>query len=65
MIVCSKETGSKPHIVSKLLLHEKSIVIKPNDIMYQEYLKDHFTDVAYCLSSQAITQKASVVDHEK
>ena len=66
MILCSKSmAGNKPHIVSKLLLYEKSIIIKPQVMSYQKYLKDHFTGVAHSLSSQEITLKASIVDHEK
>ena len=58
VILCSKEGEDKSHIVSKLLLHKKSIVLKHSQEEYQAYLKNHFI----CGAGQATSERASVVD---
>ena len=60
VIVCSKEGEDKSHIVSKLLLHKRSIILKHDD-KYQGYLRGHFIQAGG--STQAM--KASIVDREK
>ena len=62
VIVCSKEGEDKSHIVSKLLLYKKSIVLKHGDKLYQKYLRDHFINRTH---GQTISHRASVVDREK
>ena len=57
MILCSKEGEDKSHIVSKLLLHKKSIILKHDIKKYQEYLRNGFI--------VETTSRASVVDKEK
>ena len=61
MCVCSKEGEDKSHIVSKLLLHKRSIVFKHDDKKYQSYLRGHFIQAG--ASTQALN--ASAIDHEK
>lgn len=63
MIVCSKEGEDKSHIVSKLLLHKRSIILKHNNKECQSYLRGHFIQAG--ASTQAATMNASIVDHEK
>ena len=65
MILCSKEGEDKSHIVSKLLLHKKSIVLKHSQKAYQSYLKNHFICGAGDSLSQATPDTASVVDCDK
>jgi hypothetical protein len=60
VIVCSKEGEDKSHIVSKLLLHKRSIVLKHDD-KCQSYLRGHFIQAGG--STQAMN--ASIVDLEK
>ena len=60
MIVCSKEEEDKSLIVSKLLLHKKSIVLKYSVEKYQEYLRKCFVGGDY-----EDTTEASVVDSDK
>lgn len=60
MVVCSKEGEDKSHIVSKLLLHKRSIILR-HDGECQSYLRGHFIQVES--SKQAIN--ASIVDLEK
>jgi hypothetical protein len=65
MILCSKEGEDKSHIVSKLLLHKKSVVLKHSQEEYQTYLKNHFLCKADGSLSQAKCDRASVVDRDK
>ena len=65
VIVCSKEGEDKSHIVSKLLLHKKSVVLKHSQEEYQMYLKNHFICGAADSLSQATPGGASVVDCDK
>ena len=65
VILCSKEGGDKSHIVSKLLLHKKSIVLKHSQETYQSYLKNHFVYGAGDSLPQATPDAASVVDCDK
>ena len=60
MIVCSKEGEDKSHIVSKLLLLKRSIILKHGD-KCQSYLRGHFIQAGG--STQAIN--TSIVDLEK
>ena len=63
VIVCSKEGEDKSHIVSKLLLHKRSIILKHNDKKCQDYLRAHFTNDG--IHTQAVPQRASIVDHAR
>lgn len=65
MILCSTEGEDKSHIVSSLLLHKKSVVLKHSQKEYQIYLKNHFTCGGSDSLSQAISDRASVVDRDK
>ena len=65
MILCSTEGGDKSHIVSSLLLHKKSVVLKHSQNEYQIYLKNHFVYGAGDSLSQATSDRASVVDRDK
>ncbi len=65
MILCSKEGEDKSHMVSKLLLYKKSIVLKHSKSEYQAYLKNHFICQAGDSLSQATPHTASVVDRDK
>ena len=65
VILCSKEGEDKSHMVSKLLLYKKSIVLKHSKNDYQEYLKHHFICQADDSLSQATPDTASVVDCDK
>ena len=65
VILCSKEGEDKSHIVSKLLLHKKSIVLKHSQEVYQLYLKNHFVCGDGDCLSQATPDTASVVDCDK
>ena len=65
VILCSKEGEDKSHIVSKLLLHKKSIVLKHIKEDYQTYLMNHFVCGAGDSLSQATSDRASVVDCDK
>ena len=58
VIMCSKEGEDKSHIVSKLLLHKKSIILKHSTKKYQEYLRNSFV-------SPVTSDAASVVDKDK
>ena len=60
VVVCSKEGEDKSHIVSKLLLHKRSIILKCDE-KYQNYLREHFIQAES--STQAMI--ASIVDLEK
>ena len=62
VIVCSEEEGNKPFIVSKLLLHKSSFVLKYNDekAYYQKYLRKCFVSGVH-----EDTCRASVVDSDK
>jgi hypothetical protein len=63
VIVCSKEGEDKSHIVSKLLLHRKSIVLKHSQEDYQTYLKNHF--ICEADGDSISPDAASVVDCDK
>ena len=65
VILCSKEGEDKSHIVSKLLLHKKSIVLKHRQVEYQTYLMNHFVCGADESLSQATPDAAFVVDCDK
>ena len=65
VILCSKEGEDKSHMVSKLLLHKKSVVLKHSQKDYQKYLRDHFICGAGDSLSQATPDTASVVDRDK
>lgn len=65
VILCSKEGEDKSHIVSKLLLHKKSIVLKHSQVAYQSYLKNHFICGADDSPSQTTPDTASIVDCDK
>ena len=65
VILCSKEGEDKSHIVSKLLLHKKSIILKHSQEEYQAYLKNHFICGEGESLSQATPDAASVVDCDK
>ena len=58
MVVCSKEAEDKSHIVSKLLLHKRSIILKHNNKACQGYLREHFVQAGS-------SRNASSVDHER
>lgn len=60
MIICSKERENKSHIVSKLLLHKRSIVISDK---CQSYLRKHLIQAG--ASTQGDIMNASIIDHEK
>ena len=60
VVVCSKEGEDKSHIVSKLLLHKRSVILK-RDEKCQSYLRGHFVQAES--STQAMN--ASIVDLEK
>ena len=60
VVVCSKEGEDKSHIMSKLLLHKRSIILK-RDEKCQSYLRGHFIQAEK--STQAMN--ASIVDLEK
>ena len=60
MLVCSKEEEDKSLIVSKLLLHKKSIVLKHSVDEYKEYLRKCFVS-----GVPEVTSRASVVDSDK
>ena len=60
MIVCSKEGEDKSHIVSKLLLYKRSIVLSDK---CQSYLRRHLIQAG--ASTQSDIMNASIVDHEK
>ena len=60
VVVCSKEGEDKSHIVSKLLLHKRSIILKHDD-KCQSYLRGHFIQAGG--STQAMN--AAIVDLEK
>ena len=62
MIVCSKDAEHNSHIVSKLLLHKRSIVLKHSDKKFQNYLRGHFIHDEAC--TPATVQMASCVDYE-
>lgn len=65
VILCSKEGEDKSHLVSKLLLHKKSIVLKHSQEEYRTYLRDHFICGAGDSLSKATPAAAAVVDHAK
>ena len=65
VILCSKEGEDKSHIVSKLLLHKKSIILKHSQEEYQTYLMNHFVCGADDSLSQARPDAAFVVDCDK
>ena len=65
VILCSKEGEDKSHIVSKLLLHKKSVVLKHSKEEYQTYLINHFMCGADDALSRATSDRASVVDCDK
>ena len=46
MIICSKEGEDKSHMVSKLMLHKKSLFLKHSDEECRDYLKRHFSSTA-------------------
>ena len=60
VIICSKDGENKSYIISKLILHKKSFIIKHSVEQYQKYLKYHFTN-----SSSGAQAYASVVDIER
>ena len=60
MIICSKEGENKSHIVSKLLLYKRSIVLSEK---CRIYLRRHLIQAG--ASTQGDTMNASIVDHEK
>ena len=60
VVVCSKEGEDKSHIVSKLLLHKRSIILKHDD-KCRSYLRGHFIQAGG--STQEMN--ASIVDLEK
>ena len=62
VIVCSNEGEDMPHIVSKLFLHKRSMILKHNDRKYQSYLRNYFIQSGDLIQAAA---NASIVDHEK
>ena len=60
VIICSKDSEDKSFIISKLILHKKSFIIKHSDEQYQKYLKHHFVN-----SNGDLQACASAVDIER
>ena len=65
VILCSKEGEDNSHIVSSLLLHKRSVILKHSQKEYQIYLKNHFICGVGDSLSQATSDRASVVDRDK
>ena len=60
VIICSKEGEDKSHIVSKLLLYKRSIILREK---CRNYLRRHLIQAG--ASTQSDIVNASIVDHEK